>query len=199
MGKPIAQALLDTGKHRVTAITRPNSDTSAVPPGVRVTQVDYSGDGNDDEQAKLVAVLSGQQALIITMSVTAPRNTIPKLVRAAIKAGVKYILPNWYGQDAANQALCDECMLTPMRDIILAEFADVDPSSTAYFLLCCNFWYAFSLGGGPDRFGFDLKARTLTLFDEGDVAINVTTWSQVSRVLEVRNAFTMDDSPRSLD
>jgi len=41
-----------------------------------------------------VETLRGQQVLIITISVAAPSDTISKLVRAAAKAGVPYILPN---------------------------------------------------------------------------------------------------------
>jgi hypothetical protein len=37
------------------------------------------------------------------MSVAAPSDTISKLVRAAAKAGVPYVLPNWFGRDAANK------------------------------------------------------------------------------------------------
>ncbi|KAF3764670.1 NAD(P)-binding protein [Cryphonectria parasitica EP155] len=189
MGSLITKALLGTSKHAVTAITRPNSDTTSFPAGVNIIQVDYSG----DDDTALVSGLRGQQALIITAAVTAPRDMIPKLIRAAAKAGVKYVLPNWYGQDAANQSLCDDSLLTPMRDSILAEFAALEPNSTAYFLLYCNFWYEFSLGGGPDRFGFDFQKRSLILFDKGDVAINVTTWPQCARA--VANLLSLKELP----
>jgi hypothetical protein len=59
--------------------------------------------------------------------------------------------------------------------------------------LVCNFWYEFSLGGGPDRFGFDFKKRTLVLFDKGDVHINVSTWPQCARA--VANLFSLKELP----
>ncbi|KAK9249031.1 hypothetical protein V1506DRAFT_550960 [Lipomyces tetrasporus] len=90
--------------------------------------------------------------LIITMSVAAPSDNISKLVRAAAKAGVPYVLPNWFGHDAANSTL------------ICTEIESLGISS--YLLLVCNFWYEFSLGGRPD--GFDFKKRSFVLFDDGN-------------------------------
>lgn len=176
IGKHITQALLKTEKHTVTAITRPNS-TSKLPEGVRIVRVDYS----DDEGTDTIEALRGQQVLIITMSVTAPRGTIKKLVRAAAKAGVPYVLPNWFGHDDANDSLCDDSMLSTNRDSILAGFKTFD--TTSYIFLVCNFWYEFSLGGGPDRFGFDFKKRSFIQFEESDVVLNTTTWPQCGRAI----------------
>jgi ketopantoate reductase len=175
MGSHIANQLLKTGKHVVTAITRPNS-TNQFDANVKVSRVDYGG----DDDTALVEALRGQQVLIITMSVTAPRDTTIKLVRAAAKAGVAYVLPNWFGHDPANDKLCDESMLKQSRDSITAEISGLGEIS--YLLLVCNFWYEFSLGGGPNRYGFDFKERTLVFFDDGNVVINTSTWPQCGRL-----------------
>lgn len=104
-----------------------------MPEGVQVARVDYA---SDDDTA-IVEVLRGQQVLLITMNVMAPPDTIIKLIRAAAKAGVPYIEPNWYGHDAANDALCDDSLLTPNRDRIIAEITRLGVS--AYLLLVSNF------------------------------------------------------------
>lgn len=176
IGKHLTDALVKTGRQTVTAITRPNS-TSKLPEGVKVIHVDYSG-GDD---TALVEALQGQQVLLITMAVTAPQGTISKIVRAAAKAGVPYVLPNWFGHDNTNDSLCDDSMLSPSRDSIIAEFEALD--TTSYIFLVCNFWYEFSLGGGPDRFGFDFKKRSFVQFDENDVVLNTTTWPQCGRAI----------------
>lgn len=49
---------------------------------------------NYDDEAAIVDALKGQQFLIITMAVTAPADTELKLIRAAAKAGVPYVMPN---------------------------------------------------------------------------------------------------------
>lgn len=78
------------GKHTVTAITRPDSK-SKLPSGVEIKKVDYSS------QESLVSALTGQEVLIITMAVTAPRDTEAKLIEAAAAAGVPYVFPNEWG------------------------------------------------------------------------------------------------------
>ncbi|KAL9095966.1 MAG: hypothetical protein Q9165_001964 [Trypethelium subeluteriae] len=176
MGRYIAEHLVKAGKHIVTAITRASS-TSPQPEGVQVIRVEYGG----DDDAALVEALREQQVLIITMAVTAPTGTISKIVRAASKAGVPYVLPNWFGNDAANDALCKDVLFSGFRDSILGEIKSLGVSS--YLLLNCNFWYEFSLGGGPNRYGFDFTKRSLVLFDDGDVAINTSTWPQCGRAL----------------
>lgn len=170
----------------MTAITRPNSN-SQPPEGVKAVRVDYSG----DEDAALVEALRGQQVLLITMAVSAPRGTINKLVRAAAKAGIPYVLPNWFGHDDANTSLCDDSMLSANQDSIIAEFKPFE--NTAYIFLVCNFWYEFSLGGGPDRFGFDFKNRSFIQFDESDVLLNTTTWLQCGRA--IANLLSLKELP----
>ncbi|KAI0131881.1 hypothetical protein BJ170DRAFT_611615 [Xylariales sp. AK1849] len=176
VGTHIVEHLLKTGKHVVKAITRPSS-TNKLPEGIKVARVDYSS----DDDAALVVALQGQQVLIITMAVGAPGDSISKLVRAAAKAGVPYVMPNWFGHDSANKTLCNDTLLSGMADSIRGDF-DVLGSSS-YLLLVCNFWYEFSLGGGPDRFGFDFKKRSVVLFDDGNVAINTSTWAQCGRAV----------------
>ncbi|KAJ5445872.1 hypothetical protein N7491_001954 [Penicillium cf. griseofulvum] len=154
VGRHLVDQLVKNGKHVVTAITRPSS-TNKMPEGVEIARVDYA---SDDDTA-LVEVLRGQQVLLITMNVMAPPDTMIKLMAPPPKPG----------------------MVSPNRDRFIAEISRLGVSS--YLFLVCNFWYEFSLGGGPDRFGFDFAKRTFTLFDDGDVPINTTTWPQCGRAI----------------
>ncbi|KAL7623780.1 hypothetical protein AAE478_005333 [Parahypoxylon ruwenzoriense] len=186
IGSVLTNALIKNGKHTLTAITRPNS-TSKLPEGLLVARVDYSG----DDDTALVQALKGQEALIITMSVHAPRDNVSKLIRAAAKAGVRYIFPNWFGHEAANEALCKDSYLSPIRNAITKEIESLGVSS--YVFLVSNFWYEFSLGGGPDRYGFDFSKRTLVLLGDGNVPINTTTWPQCGRA--VANVLSLKELP----
>ncbi|KAI0891106.1 hypothetical protein F4806DRAFT_501423 [Annulohypoxylon nitens] len=176
IGKVFTEHLLKNGKHVITAITRPNS-TSKLDERLRVVPVDYSG----DDDTAIVEALHGQQALIITMSVHAPRDSVRKLVHAAAKAGVSYVVPNWFGHEADNDALCEDSMLSPGRDSIRAQVESL--GNISYLFLGCGFWYEFSLGGGPDRYGFDFGKRSLVLFGDGNVPINTSTWPQCGRAI----------------
>lgn len=187
MGKHFTERLLATGKHTVTAITRPDSTTN-ISDGVEVVRVDYNSDKEEDVAA-VVDALRGQQVLLITMSHKSLGAT-KKLIHAAAKAGVGYILPNWLGHDANNESLIKDSMMTPLLGNV-KEIETLGVSS--YFLLVCNFWYEFSLGGGPDRFGFNFKDRSFTTFDGGKVAINTTTWPQCGRA--IANLLSLKELP----
>lgn len=141
-------------------------------------RVDYGSEAESDVAA-LIEALRGQQVLIITMSVTALA-TVKSLIRAAASAGVAYILPNWFGHDANNKQLLEDSMMTGL----FANVTEIERLGvSSFFLLACNFWYEFSLGGGPHRYGFDFKKRSLTLYDGGNVAINTSTWPQCGRAV----------------
>jgi hypothetical protein len=77
------------------------------------------------------------------------------------------------GHDKTNKKLCDDSMLSHTYEDTNAEIESLGVS--ANIRLVCNFWYEFSLGGGPDRFGFDFTKRSLIVFDKGDVPFNVST------------------------
>jgi hypothetical protein len=177
MGKHLTEHLLVNKKHTITAITRPDS-TNKLPDSVQTVRIDYTNGAENDVSA-LVDALRGQQVLIITMNVMA-LSAITNLVRAAAKAGVPYVLPNWFGHNAANKKLIKDSMMSGLMDSV-KEIERLGVSS--YFLLVCNFWYEFSLGGGPDRYGFDFKSRSLTLYNNGNVKINTSTWPQCGRAI----------------
>lgn len=160
-----------------------------LPEGLKVIRMDYS----DDDDELLVKALQGEQVLIITMSVSAPRDTTSKLIRAAAKVGVPYVLPNWFGHDPANDELCNDSMLTQRRDDICNEIKSLGISS--YLLLACSFWYEVTLGGGPDRYGFDFKKRSLVLFDDGNMKINTSTWPQCGRA--IANLLSLKELPEN--
>lgn len=96
----MAKSLLGTGRHTVTAITRADS-SSKLPDGVKVAKVDY-----DDDQS-LVDALRGHDALVITLSVFAPKDTEDKLIKAAADANVPWVLPNeWCVMSFLRSSFC---------------------------------------------------------------------------------------------
>ena len=93
----MTEALLKTGKHTITAITRVDSQKK-FPEGVIVRKVDYS------KPETIVEALRGQDALVITLSGYAIGTEI-QLINAAGEAGVPWILPNEWSPDTANEAM----------------------------------------------------------------------------------------------
>ncbi|KXS16033.1 NAD(P)-binding protein [Gonapodya prolifera JEL478] len=178
-GSHIARALLQTGKHSVTAISRSSSSSSSstIPPGIPTVRVNYG------DPESLVSALRGYDALVITLGVMAPPGTQESLIRAAVQAGVPWILPNEWAADTYDAGL--------QRDVVpykqkaeFRKFIEDLPGGGAvsYVAVHTGFWYEFSLPI-PDAFGFDLTTRTATLFDDGTAKISTSTLPQVGRAV----------------
>lgn len=104
----MTEALLKTGKHTITAITRVDSENK-LPEGVISKKIDYN------KPETLVEALGGQDALVITLSSHTPKETEMQLIKAAGEAGVAWILPNEWSPDTANEALVKDVFLFQPR------------------------------------------------------------------------------------
>lgn len=155
----------------MTAITRVGS-SSELPRGVRVVQVDY-----DDEQT-LIDGLKGHQFLFISLAVQAPPGTQDKLIAAAAKAGVQWIMPNSYGTDLNNKELGRDIMTLAGAE---AGVAAVEKAGLPWIYMSCSFWYEYSLSMGDAWFGFEIPSRKVTFYDDGKTHIPTSTWRQCGR------------------
>ncbi|KAK0610143.1 hypothetical protein B0T17DRAFT_545992 [Bombardia bombarda] len=90
LGSVIFKKLLDSGKFNIRVLKRSTS-SGTFPAGVEVIDVDF------ESPASLEAALAGQDAVINAMSVYGDNRPHMALVRAAVAAGVKRILPSEFG------------------------------------------------------------------------------------------------------
>ncbi|EMD00615.1 hypothetical protein BAUCODRAFT_62406 [Baudoinia panamericana UAMH 10762] len=176
VGSYMSKALVEGGKHKVTAITRPDS-TAKIPTGVARAEVDYSSHDS------LVEALKGQDFLIITMNVMAPPGSQEKLVDAALDAGIKFIMPNEYGGKYSDEKYAQEVVLGMSALKVRRYIEEKGGNNMHWIALSCAFWYEFSLSGAEMRFGFDFLEKKLTLFDNGDFKITTSTWDQCGRAV----------------
>ncbi|PWY90363.1 NAD(P)-binding protein [Aspergillus sclerotioniger CBS 115572] len=173
VGQPITQALLQTGKHTITALTRAGSQ-SPLPSGVHSIPVDYNSPDS------LSNALLNQDCLIITLSVQAPPDTQSKLIQAAVTAGVKYVMPNVWGCDVMHQPFVNSGIHWERLRNALNE---IESKGLTWTALVCGFWYEHSLLLGSGGFGFDFTEKKLTLNDDGNTKINVSTQTQCGRAV----------------
>ncbi|KAF2119016.1 hypothetical protein BDV96DRAFT_684632 [Lophiotrema nucula] len=174
VGRFITEALLNTGKHSVTAITRADSK-SIITPGAVAKHVDYN------DPSTIVEALNDHDALVITLSGQAPiQETEEKLIRAAAEAGVPWILPNEWSPDTANEALVNDVFVFKHKVATRKLIEEIDKS--AYISVATGFWYEYSLAI-PLAYGIDIANRTATFFDEGETKISTSTWQQVGRAV----------------
>ena len=181
IGSHILDSILATGKHEVTVLTRLDSEVT-LSPKATVVRVDYTS-----EEA-LTSALRGHDFLIITLSASAAPGTHASMVSAAAKAGIQWIMPNYYafGLGPRASTLASEPLLSSfgayiddVKNVSVTE-GGVKPNSIS---LACGFWYEVSLAQGEQWFGFDIKNRRVTLYDEGKVKINTSTWEQCGRAV----------------
>lgn len=172
VGKYIVEALIANGNHRITALTREVS-TNSIPAGVHsIKKIDYA------QPSTIVEALKGQDALICTLSVRAT-NEAEKLSRAAAEAGVKWILPNEFGNSKNNEQIEREIIIgvKKRQDRKLIEGLGV----SSWIGVGTGFWYEYSLSAGAWSYGFDIKNRAVTFYDDGTKQIDTSTWPQVGR------------------
>jgi uncharacterized protein YbjT (DUF2867 family) len=173
IGSAIAAALVSSGLYNVTALTRPDS-TNVMPSNLNVIKTDYS-------HASLVSALTGQDALVITMSVFAAPDTQLRLIDAAVEAKVKFIVPSEWGSDPENMASFTKDVW--LHDGMMAVRNHLKAKNAAFIGVACSFWYEYSLSGTEIRYGFDFPSKTVTLFGDGETKINTSTWPQVGRAV----------------
>lgn len=140
----MAQELLKTGKHTVTALSRADSQAK-LPEGIVVKNIDY------DKPETIVEALRGQDALIITLSVTAPKDTETKLVNAAQEAGVKWIIPNGWSPDTQDEGVVKDVFIF-QGQVAMREKIEKD-GRAAFIEICCGFWHEWSLAIPVSRVG----------------------------------------------
>jgi hypothetical protein len=154
VGRLVAEELLKTGKHTITALRRAESKAE-LPEGVKAVTVDYSSEDS------LTEALRGHDFLVISLAVTvAYDETEATLYRAAARAGVPYVMPNHYNVDIDNEKLIAEIMPDhpwpwPVRKQLL------EGLGLGWTALCCSFWYDFSLSASPFHFGFEMCGRAV--------------------------------------
>lgn len=177
IGSVVTSALLAKGCFEVTALVRAGSKSKAPPAGVASSPpMDY------EDASSLEAALTGQDALVVTLGVGAPQDAQGKLVAAAVKAGVRWIVPNeWTADDGFEPLERDMGMMyAPVQANRRAIAAS---GTTAWTGVVEGFWYEFSLAGSKYRYGFDFAEKSVVFYDDGKTKINTTTWPQTGRAV----------------
>ncbi|KAJ5610201.1 hypothetical protein N7510_006920 [Penicillium lagena] len=173
IGGAFAEALAETGKHTVTALSREGSK-GKVPGNVKVINVNY------EDEASIIKALEGQQFLVITLGVRAPEDLHKRIATAAGKAGVPYIMPNTYGFPVKPENIKEG---DSYGKVVIDRVNDTKNGVSSFVALECGFWYEWSLATGEQWFGFTIKDRKVTFFDDGKRTITVSTWNQCGHAL----------------
>ncbi|EAT81740.1 hypothetical protein HBH56_119110 [Parastagonospora nodorum] len=165
VGSPTLTALLKTGIHTITAVTR-NESSATFPSGVQVKKGDY----NDD--SFLVSALKGHDVLILQLGIMQMELQVT-LIEAAAKAGVPWVLPTEFGSDI-NSPIAKDFEITGMKK----KYRDlIEEKGSSWVAIVNNPWFDWSLKAG--LWSIDVPGKKATLYNVNDTKFNTSTLSQV--------------------
>jgi hypothetical protein len=147
------------------------ANSKELPSSIKTEQVDY------DSQTSLERALEGQDALISTVAMSAISNQ-PRMIDAAVAAGVKLFIPAEYtvnSRDALAQA-------QPMMASVVAiqKCLATKEDLIAWFVINCGALLEFVLDH-PVILDFD--KHSATLWDEGEGAISLSNTALLAKAV----------------
>ncbi|KAF6815199.1 oxidoreductase [Colletotrichum sojae] len=148
-------ALLEKGIHTVTAVTRTES-SATFPEGVIVKKGSY------EDESFLVDAFKGQDVVVLALGLSSAGTAQGPLIRAAGKAGVKWILPTEFGSDTAPTKTFET---SPILQHKVAPRKAVEEAGASWIAIVNNPWFDWSMAKG--LWGIDIKNRTARLYDGG--------------------------------
>ncbi|KAK2045658.1 NmrA-like family protein [Colletotrichum somersetense] len=174
VGGPTVKALL-AENFQVTGLTR-QSSSATLPEGVTHLTTDYS-------EASLLEAFKNQDAVVsaVTSSQSDALILQKTLVDAAIAAGVKVFVPSEYGIDTADGTALEYVpFLADKIEVVKYLKERQDKISWTAIVTGAIFDWGLNL---PGFGGVDVAARTVTVFDGGDIPFDATNLDQVGKAI----------------
>lgn len=175
VGRSTVKALLDE-KFEVTGLTRQSSE-AILPPGVKHIKSDYS-------EASLRDAFRGKDAVISTISSIVPGDALTlqkSLVDSAISAGVKVFFPSEFGIDTSDSS-ASEYIPFLVDKIQTVDYLKAQQDKISWTAVITGSMFDWGLNI-PGFGGFNMPARTATVFDGGDISYEATSLDQVGRAI----------------
>lgn len=172
MGKAILKELLNSGLFEVTILSREASEHS-FPSDIKVVKVDYTN------LESLTSALTGQDALVSAVASTAIASQ-KLLIDAAVKAGVKRVIPSEFGCDLKNPKA--RALPVFAEKVQIEEYLDelAVKGDISYTLV---FTGAFLDMGLRNGLYFNFKERKAEVYDGGDQLISTSRLTTVGKAV----------------
>ncbi|KAJ0328718.1 hypothetical protein COL922a_013119 [Colletotrichum nupharicola] len=177
VGTSAIKALLEGG-FQVTGLTRETS-VASLPKGVTHLKSDFS-------EASLANIFRGQDqdAIVSTLSSISPAGALASqnsLIDMAIAAGVKVFIPSEYRVDTSDSSAPEIIpFLTDKIDTLDYLKKSQDKISWAAIVSGAMFDWGLAI---PGFGGWNVAARTVTIYDGGDIAFDASNLDQVGRAI----------------
>jgi hypothetical protein len=136
VGSRILSSLLAAKCFNVAAVSRSDSKSS-FPNNVKVVKGDY------ESQTFFEQAFAGIEALIITLAVTAPKDLEKRIIDAAIKAGVSWIIPNGFVSDGAHPHMGGKITVNAHKAVLRKQIEQSGNGKTKWISIVNGPWYDF--------------------------------------------------------
>ncbi|KAL2859204.1 hypothetical protein BJX68DRAFT_261649 [Aspergillus pseudodeflectus] len=172
IGQIILAALLEASEFNVTVLTRASS-TATFPSGATVRKSDFSS-------ADLQAALKGQHAVISAVGATGFGEQ-KNLIDASIAAGVSRFIPSEFSSDALNDVVLGLLPLFAQKKEVIEYLRSKETDSFTWTGIATSGLFDWGLANG--FLGYDIAARTATIWDSGDSKFTMTNQKQLGDAL----------------
>ncbi|KAK5061330.1 hypothetical protein LTR84_007872 [Exophiala bonariae] len=142
--------------------------------GAQLIKTDYSHES-------LVAAMQEQDAVISCIQ----HYHLDKqysVIDAAIEAGVRRFIPSEYGCDTSEEDIVKIVPQTAIKREVIKYLKSKEDTGLSWTGVVVG-GYIDSMYDIPGVFGVDLPAKTLTVYDGGEEAFEVTSMEQISRAI----------------
>ncbi|KAG4434321.1 hypothetical protein IFR05_010199 [Cadophora sp. M221] len=172
LGSAVLKELLESKLFDVTVLTR-KSSSHTFPSEVKVVKVDF------EDLESLATALSGQDALVSTVaSLAIPSQKL--LIDAAVKAGVKRVIPSEFGSDLKNP----QTRMLPVyaAKVAIEEYLDslAVEGALSYTLVYNGPFFDWGLRNG---LYINFKERKAEIYDGGDQLFSTSRLCTVGKAV----------------
>ncbi|KAH7122990.1 hypothetical protein EDB81DRAFT_913081 [Dactylonectria macrodidyma] len=175
VGKSTIKALL-AEDFVITGLTR-DSSKAVLPQEVRHIKTDYS-------RESLLSALNSQDAVISTVGSVVPGEALAfqkTIIDVAIAAGVKVFIPSEYGIDTSDPTAAT--YIPFLKDKIESlNYLKANQDKISWTAIITGGMFDWGLNI-PGFGGWNVQARTATIFDGGDIPFEATNLDQVGKAI----------------
>jgi uncharacterized protein YbjT (DUF2867 family) len=171
VGPPIVESLLAAG-FTVSALTRASSKAT-FPDRVNVVRTDYSHES-------LVKAFTGQDVVVSTIATFSTDQQI-KIVDAAMAAKVQRFLPSEFGIDTSSPQIFEALPPAKAKHDTVAYLKSKESTGLTWTAVIVGSFFDWGLPIGA--LGYNLPAKTATVFDGGNKPYEATNLAQIGRAV----------------
>ncbi|GAP91038.1 putative oxidoreductase - protein [Rosellinia necatrix] len=171
LGRPILEQLLKT-EFQVTVLTRLGGKHS-FPESVIVKEVDY------ESVESLTAAFQGQDAVVSAVAFAGVAGQI-NILNAAVKAGVKRLIPSEFGSDTLNPQTAALPVFADKVAMDKTIAKEAEKGTITYTSIITGPFFDWGFGAG---LFLNAKEKTIQLYDGGDRHFSTTTLAGIGRAV----------------